>query len=68
MTDTKNISIAVDGYSSTGKSTIAKAIAKALNYVYIDSGAMYRAVTLWAMRKSYIVENEINTEALKQDL
>lgn len=68
MTGTKNITIAVDGYSSTGKSTIAKAIAKALNYVYIDSGAMYRAVTLWAIRKAYISENEINTKALEQDL
>ena len=46
MTD-KKIIIAIDGYSSTGKSTIAKQLAKALNYVYVDTGAMYRAVTLF---------------------
>jgi len=45
------IIIAIDGYSSTGKSTIAKQLAKALGYVYVDTGAMYRAVTLFAMRK-----------------
>ncbi|HIZ86096.1 MAG TPA: (d)CMP kinase [Candidatus Coprenecus stercoravium] len=48
---TSRIIIAVDGYSSTGKSTFAKAIAKELGYVYIDTGAMYRAVTLLAIRK-----------------
>ena len=45
-----NIIIAIDGYSSTGKSTTAKAVAKALGYVYIDTGAMYRAVTYLAFR------------------
>lgn len=49
----KKITIAIDGFSSTGKSTIAKQLAKALGYVYVDTGAMYRAVTLFAMRKSY---------------
>ena len=44
------IIIAIDGYSSTGKSTLAKALASALEYTYIDSGAMYRAVTLYALR------------------
>jgi len=48
------ITIAIDGYSSTGKSTIAKQLAKALDYVYIDTGAMYRAVTLLAMREGFI--------------
>jgi len=48
------ITIAIDGYSSTGKSTIAKQLAKALEYVYVDTGAMYRAVTLYAMRKGFI--------------
>ena len=52
----KKITIAIDGYSSTGKSTVAKAIAKVLGYVYIDTGAMYRAVTLFAMRKGIITE------------
>ena len=48
--DKKNIIIAIDGYSSTGKSTVARQLAKSLGYVYIDTGAMYRAVTLYAMR------------------
>jgi cytidylate kinase len=47
----KRLIIAIDGYSSCGKSTFAKAIAKELNYIYIDSGAMYRAVTLYCIRK-----------------
>lgn len=50
----KKITIAIDGYSSTGKSTIAKQLAKALGYVYVDTGAMYRAVTLFAMRNNFI--------------
>ena len=44
----KKIIIAIDGLSSTGKSTLAKQIAKQLNYIYVDSGAMYRAVALYA--------------------
>ena len=51
----KRIIIAVDGYSSCGKSTIAKGLAKQLGYIYIDSGAMYRAVTLHALRNGWIV-------------
>jgi len=47
----QNIVIAIDGYSSCGKSTVAKALAKKLHYIYIDSGAMYRAVTLYLLRK-----------------
>jgi CMP/dCMP kinase len=47
----KNIVIAIDGYSSCGKSTLAKALAQKLNYIYIDSGAMYRAVTLFFLRQ-----------------
>lgn len=50
----KNITIAIDGHSSCGKSTLAKAMAKELNYIYVDSGAMYRAVTL------YFLENEVD--------
>ena len=49
-----SITIAIDGYSSTGKSTLARDLAKILGYRYIDSGAMYRAVTLYALRKGYI--------------
>lgn len=48
------LNIAIDGYSSCGKSTIARAVAKELNYVYIDSGAMYRAVTLYALQQGLI--------------
>ena len=49
----KKLIIAIDGYSSCGKSTFAKAIARELSYLYIDSGAMYRAVTLFCIRKGY---------------
>lgn len=61
----KKIIIAIDGYSSSGKSTLAKEIAKLLNYKYIDSGAMYRAVTLFAIRNEVINdENEVNESKL----
>lgn len=50
------ITIAIDGFSSTGKSTIAKQLAQKLHYVYVDSGAMYRAVTFYAMQQEYISE------------
>ena len=50
----EKINIAVDGFSSCGKSTIAKGLAKKLGYTYIDSGAMYRAVALFAYRNGWI--------------
>ena len=50
----KPLTIAIDGHSSTGKSTLAKELAKALNYIYVDSGAMYRAVALYALRKGWV--------------
>lgn len=53
----KNIIIAVDGYSSCGKSTFARAIAEELNYIYVDSGAMYRAIALYCLRKNIIINN-----------
>lgn len=56
--------IAVDGYSSCGKSTFAKAIARHLQYVYIDTGAMYRAVTLYAVQKGFIHDNTLDAERL----
>ncbi|MCG8410250.1 MAG: (d)CMP kinase [Bacteroidales bacterium] len=70
MTDiTKKIIIAIDGYSSSGKSTIAKEIAKILNYKYIDSGAMYRAVTLFAIRNNFINKKHIvDEDSLKKVL
>ena len=52
----KKITIAIDGFSSTGKSTVAKQLAKHLGYVYVDSGAMYRAVTYFAMQNGFISE------------
>ncbi|HEY1040304.1 MAG TPA: (d)CMP kinase [Bacteroidia bacterium] len=59
-----NITIAIDGYSSCGKSTLAKALAAKLNYAYIDSGAMYRSVTLYCMRKGLIVNKKFNPEEI----
>ena len=60
----KKITIAIDGYSSTGKSTIAKQLAKALGYIYVDTGAMYRAVTLFAMQNDFIDSKNTNAAAL----
>ena len=62
----KNIVVAIDGYSSCGKSTLAKALAKKLHFIYVDSGAMYRAVTLYFLRNN-IDQGDISqvAEALK---
>jgi cytidylate kinase len=60
----KKIIIAIDGHSSTGKSTLAKQLAKKLDYIYVDSGAMYRAVTLFAIENNYIDENKFDKAAL----
>lgn len=60
----QNITIAIDGYSSTGKSTVAKQLAKHLKYIYVDSGAMYRAITLFAMQYGFIDEEHFNVEGL----
>ena len=62
----KRITIAVDGYSSCGKSTFAKAIAKHLDYIYIDSGAMYRAVTLAFIRSGVVSINDIEESRLQK--
>lgn len=53
----KKITIAIDGYSSCGKSTMAKNLAREIGYIYIDTGAMYRAVTLYALRRGQITVN-----------
>ncbi|MDE6084864.1 MAG: (d)CMP kinase, partial [Muribaculaceae bacterium] len=58
------IVIAIDGYSSSGKSTMAKALASRIGYRYVDSGAMYRAVTLYGMNNGLIVNGQVDTEAL----
>ena len=63
-----DIIIAVDGYSSTGKSTFAKLVAKEFAFLYLDSGAMYRGVTLFAMEKGFIADGKINEPALKAAL
>lgn len=60
----KKIIIAIDGFSSTGKSTIAKQLAKHLGYVYVDTGAMYRAVALFAMENGYINKEYFDTQTL----
>lgn len=63
------ITIAIDGYSSCGKSTLAKALAQKLNYSYIDTGAMYRAVTLFCLRNGLIdKKHHLDTEALIKSL
>jgi cytidylate kinase len=64
---TKNskLVIAIDGYSSCGKSTVAKDLAKLLNIIFIDSGAMYRCVTLYALRNNLIKGDEIDQQGLK---
>lgn len=62
------ITIAIDGFSSCGKSTLARALASKLGYSYVDSGAMYRAVTLHALRNNLIHGEKINTTSLIKDL
>ncbi len=64
----KKIIIAMDGHSSCGKSTMAKTLAKKIGYTYIDTGAMYRAVTLYAMRRGFIGKNGIDEESLRKEL
>jgi len=63
MTNHK-IVVAIDGHSSCGKSTIAKAVASRFGYIFIDSGAMYRAVTLFALRKQLISEGSVKVQEL----
>lgn len=60
----KRITIAIDGFSSCGKSTMAKQLAATLGYVYIDTGAMYRAVTLYAYQAGLMADGKLNEEAL----
>jgi cytidylate kinase len=64
----KKITIAIDGFSSTGKSTLAKQLAKQLNYIYVDTGAMYRAVAYYAMTHDLIVNQVLNDEELIRQL
>lgn len=64
----KKITIAIDGFSSTGKSTLAKQLANHLGYIYVDTGAMYRAVTFFAMQNGYINADSFDKEALINSL
>ena len=64
----KKITIAIDGLSSTGKSTLAKQLAKKLQYIYVDSGAMYRAITLFAMQNNCIDSETFNSKLLVEKL
>ena len=65
----KKITIAIDGHSSCGKSTMAKDLAKELGYIYVDTGAMYRAVTLYAMRHNlFDASGEVMTDKLKAEM
>ena len=63
----KKITIAIDGHSSCGKSTMAKELARQLGYVYVDTGAMYRTVTLFAMRHNlFLADGEVDKDALRK--
>ena len=64
----KKITIAIDGFSSTGKSTLAKQLAKELGYVYVDTGAMYRAIAFFSMQKAYIKTDYLDKESLIKSL
>jgi len=64
----KNLVIAIDGYSSCGKSTLAKALAKKLGFIYVDSGAMYRAVTLYFLRNHIDVTDDAKVEDALQHI
>lgn len=64
----KKIIIAIDGFSSCGKSTMAKDLARKIGYVYIDSGAMYRAATLFALQRGFIQNGQLDAEALRAHL
>lgn len=68
MSQDKKIIIAIDGYSSTGKSTLAKHIAKEIGYVYVDTGAMYRAVSYYAMKHGFIDKDHFDKKGLIEDL
>lgn len=64
----KKIVVAIDGFSSNGKSTMAKSLAKEIGYIYIDSGAMYRAVTLFCIQQGLFNGTELDEKALQQEI
>ena len=65
---TKKIIIAIDGFASTGKSTLAKRLAEYLNYIYVDSGSMYRAITYYALTKNYLPFSDDNLTDFSNEL
>ena len=65
---TKKIIIAIDGFASTGKSTLAKRLAEYLNYIYVDSGSMYRAITYYALTNNYLPFNDYNLTDFSKEL
>jgi cytidylate kinase len=65
----KKITIAIDGHSSCGKSTMAKDLAREVGYIYVDTGAMYRSVTLYALRKGlFEADGSVNTKELEEEM
>lgn len=64
----KKITIAIDGFSSCGKSTMAKDLARSIGYIYIDSGAMYRAVTLYAIENGMFAGDVLDEQKLKDKI
>ena len=64
----KKLIIALDGFSSCGKSTMAKTLAKRLNYTYVDSGAMYRAASLFCLRNGILKDGALDLEGLRSRL
>jgi len=68
LKESKKIIVAIDGFSSTGKSTIAKELAKKLGYLYVDTGAMYRAVTYYAMQHGYVAKDFLFEDGLVENL
>ncbi|MDR3226745.1 MAG: (d)CMP kinase [Prevotellaceae bacterium] len=64
----EKIIVAIDGFSSTGKSSFAKQIAQKLSYIYVDTGAMYRAVTLYCIEKNLIKDCELNVDKIIENL
>lgn len=64
----KKITIAIDGHSSCGKSTMAKDLAREVGYVYVDTGAMYHCVTLYALRNGLFTDNGINEDELRRQM
>lgn len=63
-----DITIAIDGYSSCGKSTVAKSLAQVLGYIHVDSGAMYRAITLHAIRNGWVSDDGMDRDAIVNSL